>query len=139
MVSFMASSGTGLSMRGTLNASCTAGTSPCFRAFPSFNSPNHQIEEIVMADRIARRGIIGLVVAAVGLCALTGPVAATEMQRRRRRRIVRRRGWYGRPYYTEGYGYPAPRRRFGMTPSERAMIERHETPSSYVPGEPYFH
>ncbi len=93
-----------------------------------------------MADRIARRGVLGFVVAAIGHCALAAPATATEMQRRRhRRRFVRRRGWYGRPYYTEGYGYPAPRRRFGMTPGERAMIERHDTPSSYVPGEPYFH
>jgi hypothetical protein len=93
-----------------------------------------------MADRIARRSILRFALAALGFAALASPAVATEMQRRpRQRRIVRRRRWYGRSFFAEDYGYPAPRRRFSMTPSERAMIERHETPSSYVPGEPYFH
>jgi hypothetical protein len=135
----MASSGEGFV--GERPADCkagAAGTLLSFRAFPSLSSRSPVLQEVAMADRIARRRILGLALAAASLAALAGPAAAVEMQRRRRR-IVRRRGWYGRPFYTEGYGYPAPRRRFGMTPSERAMIERHETPSSYVPGEPYFH
>jgi hypothetical protein len=72
-----------------------------------------------MTDTIVRRHVLRLALAVAGLAAAAPPATAAEMQwrrRYRRRRFVRRR-W----------------RR--MSPAERALIDRHNVPSSAGPGQ----
>jgi hypothetical protein len=93
-----------------------------------------------MTDRIARRGILALVLAAAGIAVIAAPAEAREMQwrrRHRRHRVVRRRRWYGEPYYAERYSYGPPRH-YGLSARDRMLIDRQQVPSSYGSTSPFF-
>ncbi|MBL8998929.1 MAG: hypothetical protein JNL44_16615, partial [Gemmatimonadetes bacterium] len=85
-----------------------------------------------MTERIARRGILALALAAAGFAFVAAPAGAREMQwrRRHRRRWVRRRRWRDEPDYVERH-YGPPRRRYGLSARDRMLIDRQQVPSSY--------